>query len=251
MIKLYNTWEKVKDTFVKPSLKVYFGKWKNDPNLPVWRGGPSIWLVRKQYRFFNNSKVYTVKDSTRIYTGEVPYKFGDKEYKSKCYEWAPKHKLPGKLKAGDHVWNRNIRKKLKKWHLSWIPPVIKLPSWTRFYIINYDVDWKTKWGYARYEYPPQFSIIAFGLSLTFTLHCPIKSKYSSDDSYWESILTHLYFNQSGELKETIEQTGIWRRFNDDTYYFALRPTYIVHDKQPEYYAATSEIKVENADKTVL
>lgn len=177
MIKLYNTWEKVKDIFVKPSLKVYFGKWRNDPNLPMWRTGPIIHLCKS---------------------------------KSIC-----------------------------------------LPIWMRFYIVNQDVSWKHKWDYVSYEFPPQFSIIAFGLSLTFTLHCPIKSKYSSDDSYWESILTHLYFNKSGELKETIEQTGIWHRFKDDTHYFALRPTYIVHDKQPEYYAATSEIKAENTDKTVL
>lgn len=177
MIKLYNTWEKVKDTFVKPSLKVYFGKWRNDPNLPMWRKGPIIHLCK----------------SKSIY----------------------------------------------------------LPIWMRFYIVNHDVGWKPKWDYVSYEFPPQFSIIAFGLSLTFTLHCPIKSKYSSDDSYWESILTHLYLNQSGELKETIEQTGIWHSLNDDTYYFATRSTYIVSDKQAEYYAAISEIKAASNDKIIV
>lgn len=246
-IKLYNTWEKVKDTFVKPSLKVYFGKWKSDPNLPMWRRGPTIYLCPRK-KFIKNC--YTLRDSVLIFTGTKKLSQGNKEYDIETYKRS-KHTLPKGLISGDYMWNSSIRRKLKMWHLDWVKPVIHLPSWMRFYIVNRDVGWKTKWDYISYEFPPQFSIIAFGLSLTFTLHCPIKSKYSSDDSYWESILTHLYLNKSGKLKETIEQTGIWHRFKDDTHYFALRPTYIVHDKQPEYYAATSEIKAENTDKTVL
>lgn len=247
MIKLYRTWEKVKDLFVKPSLKVYFGKWKNDPNLPVWRRGPAVYFCRRKNLIKN---CYSLKAGVIIQTGTKIMKWGSKEYETRIME-TTYHKLPGGLKSGRYMWNRNIRKKLKKWHLDWIKPVMYLPSWMCFKIINLDVGWKTKWDDVRYEFPPQFSIIAFGLSLTFTLHCPIKSKYSSDDSYWESILTHLYLNQSGELKETIEQTGIWHRFNDDTYYFATRPTYIVPDKQAEYYAAISEIKATSNDKIIV
>ena len=91
LIKLYDIWEKAKDTFVKPSLRVYFGKWRNDPNLPVWRSGPSIWLIPRKYRYTNSGIAHILKDSVMICTGEVPYKWGDKEYKSKCYEWVPKH----------------------------------------------------------------------------------------------------------------------------------------------------------------
>ena len=251
MIKLYKTWKKVKDTFVKPKLKVYFGKWNNDPNLHVWRDGPSIWLFNGKHWCRDNREAYSVQNTVMICTGEVPYKLAGKEHKRKCYDWVPKHKLPGKLKAGDYVWRRDIRKRLKKWHLSWIPPVIKLPFWMRFHIINLDVVWKTKWDTVRYEFSPQFSIIFFGLSLTFTLHCPVESEYSSDDSYWESILIHLYTNKSGELKETIKQSGVWHRFSDDVNYFAVRPTYIVREKQQEYYAATSEIKASSNSKVIL
>ena len=247
MIKVYRTWEKVKDTFVKPSLKVYFGKWKNDPNLPVWRRGPAIYLCRRKNLIKN---CYLLKTGVIIQTGTKIMKWGAKEYEAKVYE-NTYHKLPNGLSSGQYMWNRNIRKKLKKWHLDWIKPVMYLPSWMRFKIINFDVGWKTKWDDVRYEFPPQFSIIGFGLSLTFTLHCPIKSEYSSDDSYWESILTHLYTNKSGELEETIEQIGIWQEHGVDVAYFALRPTYIVHDRQPEYYAAISEIKAKNTDKTIL
>ena len=247
MIKLYRTWEKVKDLFVKPSPKVYFGKWKNDPNLPIWRSGPAIYLCPRRKLF---KCCYFLKQGVLVNTGSIKTKFGDREIETKIQEHTH-HSLPGNLHAGDYMWNRNIRKKLKKWHLGWIKPVMHLPSWTRFYVVNRDVGWKTKWDYISYEFPPQFSIIAFGLSLTFTLHCPIKSEYSSDDSYWESILTHLYTNKSGELEETIEQMGVWQRLNDNTSYFALRPTYIVHDRQPEYYAAISEIKAKNTDKIIL
>lgn len=254
IIKLYKTWEKTKQVFVKPSLKVYFGKWRNDPNLPVWRSGPSIWLIPRRYRYSNSSKAYMVKDSVMICSGEVPYKWGDKELKSKVYEWVPKHKLPGKLKCGQYVWNRNIRKKLKKWHLNWIPPIIQLPSWMRFHIINLDLGWKTKWDSYRYEFPPQFTIIAFGLSLSLTLHCPIHNEYACDDHYWESILNHLYKNKSGSLKETVEETGIWRMLakdeDEDIHYFAVRPEYIVPNKLEEYYAAISEIKARK-DKVIL
>lgn len=179
MIRLYNTWEKVKDIFVKPSLKVYFGKWRNDPNLPVWRTGPIIHLCK----------------SKSIY----------------------------------------------------------LPIWMRFYIVNQDVAWKHKWDYVSYEFPPQFSIIAFGLSLTFTLHCPVSKDYCHDDSYWGSILTHLYLNKSGELKETIDECGIWRRVGDEgrTEYFSVRPEFIIQDKQEEYYATTSEIKARYINRTIV
>lgn len=245
LIKLYNTWEKAKDTFVKPSLRVYFGKWRNDPNLPVWRRGPSIWLIPRRYRYSNSSEAYTVKDTVMIPAGEASYKYGDKEYKTKCYEWVPNHKLPGKLKAGNYVWNRKIRKKLKKWHLSWLPPIIKLPIWMKFHIVNLDLGWKTKWDDYRYEFPPQFTIIAFGLSLSFTLHSPIQNDFACDDHYWESILNYIYGNKSGTLKEAIEHTGIWNFCGDDKKdisFFAVRPGYITPQHLEEYYAAVSEIK---------
>lgn len=247
IVKLYNTWEKAKDIFVKPSLKVYFGKWRNDPNLPVWRRGPHIFFMGRKY---NNKKAYMVRDSVMIYTGTVPYKFGDKTYESKCYNWVPKHTLPGKLKAGDYVWSRNIRKKLKKWHLSWIPPIVNLPIWMRFHIVNLDLGWKTKWDDVRYEFPPQFSIIAFGFSLTFTLHSPIQNEFACDDHYWEAILNHIYMNKAGDLERTILLSGIWSKYNkkdEEIKFFALRPEYIKPSKLNEYYAATSDIKRKKED----
>ncbi len=247
-IKLYNTWEKVKDTFVKPSLKVYFGKWKNDPNLPVWRSGPTVYLCPKKWL---SKYCHPLKEGVFIVSGTKTVPWGkDKSYECKVHEFA-RHTLPKGLTVGDYMWNSSVRRKLRKWHLGWVKPVIKLPYWTRFKIINLDVCWKTKFDEIRYEFPPQLSFVGFGLSLTFTLHSPITCTYCYDDSYWESILIHLYMNKSGELKNTIEEVGIWHRLEENVYYFATRPTYIVPDKQDEYYAAISEIKAKNTDKTVL
>lgn len=246
-IKLYNTWEKVKGIFVKPSLKVYFGKWKNDPNLPVWRRGPTIYLCPRKKLIKN---CYILRDSVSVVVGTKKMNLGSKEYEAKIYEFS-RHTLPEGLASGDYIWNRHIRKKLKKWHLGWIKPVVCLPSWMRFKILNFDVGWKTKFNEVRYEFPPQLSFVGFGLSLTFTLHSPVTCTYCYDDTYWESILIHLYMNKSGELKNTIEEAGIWHRLEENVYYFATRPTYIVPDKQDEYYAAISEIKAKNTDKTIL
>ena len=249
MIKLYNTWRRAKDTFAKPRLKVYFGKWSKDPNLPVWRTGPPIYLCRRKNLLKN---CYFLKTGVSIVTGTRKMKWGAQEYECQVYD-TTYHKLPGNLRTGQYMWNRDIRKKLKKWHLSWVKPVMYLPMWLKFKIINLDVGWKTKWDDVRYEYPPQFSIIAFGLSLTFTLHCPVSKDYCHDDSYWESILTHLYLNKPRELKETIDECGIWRRVGDEgnTEYFSVRPEFIIQAKQEEYYAATSEIKARYIHRTIV
>ena len=42
MFDLYKTYNKAKDVFAKPKLKVSFGLWRNSPGLPVWRSGPNI-----------------------------------------------------------------------------------------------------------------------------------------------------------------------------------------------------------------
>ena len=111
--------------------------------------------------------------------------------------------------------------------------------------------WKTKYDDIRYEYPPQFSIVFFGLSLTFTLHCPTEDTYCYDDSYWEAILIHLYRNKSGNLKETINEAGSWHRYSDDVHYFAVRPEYIVKEKQEEYYAAVSDLNAKSEHMNII
>lgn len=241
-IKLYDTWKKAKHIFVKPKLYWYFGKWQHDPCLPIWRRGPAIYLGKYRHK-------YQVKDAVMIQTGEKEWMYGGKPIKSKVYDWAPKHKLPGKLKSGDYVWHRSIRKKLKKWHLGWLPTKIQFPIWLAFHIFNHDIIWKTKYDRITFEFPPQFTIVFFGFSLSFWLNCPVKGDCVNSDDYWEGILNVALDNCS--LKEVICRSGIWSSFKEDTKYsyFGIRPEFIKPELLPEYYAITSSIKA-NRDNII-
>lgn len=239
MCRLYDTWRKVKDTFVKPKLKVYLGLWKNNPYaFNIW---PFLYICPR--RLLHKYCCY-VHNSVLIKTSTSIEGFGNEELPVDHYTMS-KHVLPGNLRDWDCVWKRQIRKKLKKLHLSWLKPYYRLPSWLCFKIVNLDVGWKDKYNSPRFERPPRFSIVLFGLSLTFSLHCPIKDAYSCDDHYWESILNHLYYNKVGTLKETIDLTGRWTRYINSEVscsYFATRPEYIVKDKLEEYIAALSDLE---------
>jgi hypothetical protein len=248
MCKLYNTWKRAKDLFVRPSFEVYFGNWRNDPEAI----GPCglkiyIWPRRKLSKY-----THIAYNSTMIKVGTKPWSFGDKVYTSDVYE-SSKHKLPKGITPCMLVWNSNIRRKLRKWHLSWIPPVIFLPWWMVCCIRDLDVRWKPKYDDVRYEFPPIFSIRMFGLSLTFSLHAPSKDELSMDDHYWEAILTYIHSDKKYSMQELIEACGTWTKYKDGNEYatyFALRPEYIRKERLEEYYAAVSEIKAKK-NKEIL
>ena len=97
------------------------------------------------------------------------------------------HKFPCK-----YAWNRDLRIKLRKLGLGWIPPVIQLPMWLSFHIFNHDMIWKTKFEDYRFEFPPQFTIVFFGVSLSLWLQAPVdKDDTLGYYSYWESILWYI------------------------------------------------------------
>lgn len=181
-IKMWDTYNKVRKIFKKPKLYWKFGLWKHDHCLPVWRRGPRIHLGKY-------SRHYYCPNSTAHYKSGISYwtDSNGKQHEMPCYATST-HKIPC-----EYAWNRDIRLKLRKRHLSWIPPVIQLPMWCSFYIFNHDIYWKTKFDDYRFEFPPQFTIVFFGISLSFWLQAPV------DDykdiwgyySYWESILWYL------------------------------------------------------------
>lgn len=232
MIELYKTYNQAKDVFVKPKLHCYFGSWKHNPCLPVWRRGPVWCLGGSTYK--NNAKCYIVKDS-------VDYKNGEKvctlsngtTYTYGIYNRS-KHQLPNNLKAGDVVWNQNIRKKLRKFGIKRAKAWVYFPLWMSFYIFNHDVIWKTKWTEydIRYEYPPQFTIVFFGLSLSFWLNPVIKDKETENfDHYWESLLKYIYGKYKGDLLQTVISCGKWSNVNKNNSYFQVSKNYI----KPEYW----------------
>lgn len=181
IFKLYNTYNKVKHKFKKPKLHWRLGLWKHDPCLPVWRRGPEIRLGKYRKNYYCQNGVTHYKSGVSYWTDS-----NEKQHEIPC--WAiSTHKVPCK-----YAWNRDIRIKLRKWGLGWIPPVIQLPMWLSFHIFNHDMIWKTKFEDYRFEFPPQFTIVLFGISLSFWLNAPVdKDDTSGYYSYWESILWYL------------------------------------------------------------
>ena len=182
IIKMWNTYNKVKHKFKKPKLHWRLGLWKNDPCLPVWRRGPEIRLGKYRKNYYCQNGVTHYKSGVSYWTDN-----NGKQHEIPC--WAiSSHKVPCK-----YAWNRDIRIKLRKWGLGWIPPVIQLPMWLSFYIFNHDMVWKTKFEDYRFEFPPQFTIVFFGISLSFWLNAPegVYNPIWSNCSYWESILWYL------------------------------------------------------------
>lgn len=199
MLKLYQTYKKAKDLFIKPTIHFSFGRWINNQCLPVWRRGPKIRLGKSPHAL--NTNCYAVKNRVQIFTGYSTWKDSTgNEHQSKCYDWAASHKLPEGLKPGDIVWKRDTRKKLRKFRLSWIKPCYKLPIWLSFYIFNHDIGWKTKWGDTRYEYPPQFTIVFFGLAFSIWLSAPKCEKdHFYQDGYWEGIIDYGFYKNKEDF----------------------------------------------------
>lgn len=235
MIKLYKTYNKAKDVFVKPKLYWKFGLWKHDHCLPVWRRGPIINIGGSTYK--NNAKCYQVKNSVNICTGEKEgTRMDGSVYKYKVYNTSY-HKLPNNLNQFDIIWKREYR---KKWWAKLIPARIKLPIWLSFHIFNRDVMWKTKWtDYdIRFEFPPQFTIVFFGISLSFWLNPKIKDENECPDHYWEALLSYLYGKYPEDLIQTIVSQGRWVRYEKEKEvpFFAVSKNYI----KPEYYKQYDE-----------
>ena len=183
MFEIYKTYSKVKDVFVKPKMKFHFGRWYMLPGLPVWRRGPEICLDR----YGRNS--YTPNNSSYICVGKKGDVIDGKELKYDRYKTSF-HKLPKGTEYG--AWTRPIRQKLRKMGLGWIKPRFFLPIWFTVDCFCYDVIYKWKYDEIRYEYPPQFTIVLFGLAITVQLIPDPVDDTDCPDHYWESLLSYLH-----------------------------------------------------------
>lgn len=227
--KLYKTYNKVKDVFVEPKLHWKFGLWKNDPNLPVWRRGPIINLHKTC-----SPNIYTPRIGVRIKLGSAGTTKPDGTIRKYDEYTTTHHKLPGRMKQYRPMWTREFRKKLRKWGLGWWPTQIELPLFFAFYIFNYDMCWKTKYDDYRYEFPPQFSIVFFGLCFSVWLTAPD----NNNGDYWESILWYL---QCGSLSDVDKEMGYWVKMENNVKVPRLNTEYI---KEP-YRSALIRYRKEN------
>lgn len=228
MFNIYKTYNKAKEVFVRPKLKVSFGLWKNIGILPVWRRGNMICIA-------NHNQCYEPKDF--IYYKK--YNAGDIKEDGTVALYAKvvrsNHKLPEGCNG--YVWNRNIRKKLKKIGLGWLKPKYFLPIWLSFYKFDLDVIYKWKYDTIRFEYPPQFTLVFFGLALSFVLVPELEDENDSPDHYWESLLSYLYQPECNKnVSDTVKFCGQWERYreNKKIKFFQLRKTHIKSKYHDEY-----------------
>ena len=236
MFEIYKTYSKVKDVFVKPKMKFHFGRWYMLPGLPVWRRGPEICLDR----YGRNS--YTPNNSSYICVGKKGDVIDGKELKYDRYKTSF-HKLPKGTEYG--AWTRPIRQKLRKMGLGWIKPRFFLPIWFTVDCFCYDVIYKWKYDEIRYEYPPQFTIVLFGLAITVQLIPDPVDDTDCPDHYWESLLSYLYQEECDkDIKKTLSYCGQWTQHTPEgeKKYFQLKKGHLQEKYHKEYDEAIKEYK---------
>lgn len=233
MFRFLKTYSKAKGTWKRPRFEVFIGLWKNNPNAPHIKN--PLLRLGKYGQYYMIQKSVTIEDKTRkeTTTDGHPIK-------------VMKRITTGRIKQ-DYAWRRDIRKKLRKFGLGWLPPIITLPRFLKFGVYDYDLGWKPKYDDFRYEYPPQFTIVAFGLSLSITLHEPTGGYYTCDDQYWEGILAWLY-GCDKDIYKTVMHEGVWTRHSGERTeaFFSVRPEHLINlvDFQ-EYCRATQDYNSKN------
>ena len=199
IMKMFKTYKKVKDIFVKPKIRFFCCPWRSSPLFPVWRRGNTIWLSRKIRwgSFINDYKVYKPEN--------IYIKIGDKYSLTN-------HKLPKK-----YVWRSDIRKKLKKFGLGWIKPSYELPMWLTFRFFDHDIYWDTgEYGDINVYGSPSCSLILFGYSFNWILVPPEADVKGFLNFYWEFILSYL---ENKNLLDASKSIGKWE-YKDGYFYGA-------------------------------
>lgn len=190
-----DTWKSVEDIFIKPKFRWYFGSWKKEPNLPVWRRGPQIRWGKY---------------------GEINEKWNFAKLESS--EW-------NELGKRNHPILSKIIKK----------PVWQLPIWLAFHWYNDDIMYKTKWADDdfRYEFPSHFTIVFFGLAFSITAYLKPEDKedWLIQDQYWESLLTYKYYN--GDLQKTNDACGWYNRPGERGFRFKFEPRFLKKEEDRE------------------
>ena len=241
-MQFLKTYRRVKDVFVKPKIRWYFGSWKNEPNLPVWRCGPQIFLTKYIDCWGGRrGKAYYPENRVKIFEGYSDHEWNGNKIKKYGFS---EHKLPGKLTVHTPVWNRNIRKKLRKWHLSWISPRIQLPIWLTFRFDDSDVWSKFKWDEVRYEYPSYICLVLFGFAISITAYFPEKEHFTTNDDYWECILN---YDQILSIEDLNERMGRWENLATGVKRWKLVPEFLKEPYRTQLIAIQNEFNETEMD----
>jgi hypothetical protein len=185
--KFLYTWKQCHGAFIKPKLKWYFGSWRKEGNLPVWRRGNTIHFGKYEER--NDTYDYAKLVSSE-WTEE-----GKKNHPILSKLVKPTYELPYWLSF--YFFNSDIMYKTK---------------WT-------DDDF-------RYEYPAHITLVIFGFAISVTAYIPKmdKNDWACQDDYWESLLTFNHYG--GDIKKTNEAMGWWSKYDDKKIKFRFQPRFL-------------------------
>lgn len=180
-------WRRCHGAFVKPKLKWYFGLWRHEGNLPVWRRGNTIHFG--EYKERNDTYDYAKLVSSE-WTEE-----GKKNHPILSKLVKPTYVLPNWLSF--YFFNSDIMYKSK---------------WS-------EDDF-------RYEFPAHITLVIFGFAISVTAYIPKQNEndWTCQNDYWESLLTFNYYD--GDIKKTNEVMGWWNKPGDDNFRFRFQPRFL-------------------------
>lgn len=187
MREFLSEWKKANGKFIKPKLHWYFGLWRNEGNLPVWRRGNTIHFG--EYKERNDTYDYAKLVSSE-WTEE-----GKKNHPILSKLVKPTYVLPNWLSF--YFFNTDIMYKTK---------------WS-------EDDF-------RYEFPAHITLVIFGFAISVTAYIPRQNEndWTCQDDYWESLLTFNYYD--GDIKKTNEVMGWWFKPGDDNFRFRFQPRFL-------------------------
>lgn len=231
---MLDEYKKVRKIFKRPKAHIFFGFWTT----PTWINNLEKWLINNM----NNEKTFKYRianfidkifgrwanpclpmwrrgNSIRLFRKHQVYMY-DQEHRG-------------------YVWTDEFKKKLEKFHLSWLKPEYELPIWLSFYVFNFDMMWKWKYDDVRYEFPPQFTIVFFGLSFSIYWNQPKTNDGGDDTMYWETILNYTYkyrdtlkskpVDMLSQIIGLSDYCGYWNSYDKDDnklYIWNVQPDYL-------------------------
>ena len=186
---------KFRHVFVRPRFCWFFGLWKNEPGLPIWRRGNYIRLTKDKSHY---DETWDYARVSSKWTEE-----GKKAHPILSRLFPPTFCLP--LWLSFYIFNWDLMYKVK---------------WT-------EDDF-------RFEFPPKLCLVFFGLCISVTAEAPdIKSKLNlGGDNYWEAILYYEYYK--GNLEDAIGAQGSWMNMEGNSEY-AFNPEFLKEPYKRLYY----------------